>query len=183
MKSKNTLLVLLGLTLCQCATPNYVLAPTGSVPVRNLLPQDVFGGYININTIDSTIVSGELIGVRNDSLVILSDSVKTIHHRHVAKARIIIHHPNNYKVAGVTLMGLSGLVMLQAGEFGEGPLALGISAILSNAIGLASAQGTENKKINYYNWSEGWNKVILYSRFPNGIPATINLSELRGRLK
>jgi hypothetical protein len=79
-------------------------------------------------------------------------------------------------------MGLSGLVMVHAGsEFGSGPLALGVSGIIYNGIGLASAQGTEDKKMNYYDWSEGWEKVMVYSRFPYGIPSTIKLTELKAR--
>jgi hypothetical protein len=89
--------------------------------------------------------------------------------------------PNNYKAGGIILMGLSGLVMVQASEYGGGPLTLGISGIMFNAIGLASAQATEDMKINYYDWSEGWDKVMVYSRFPQGIPSAINLKDLKAR--
>jgi hypothetical protein len=170
--------------LCGCETPNYVLAPKSSLPVRDRLPQDVFGSYITVTASDSSLFSGELIGMRNDSLFILSDSLVTIHRNHVSKARIIVHLPNNYKTGGFVLMGLSGLVMIHGGgEYGGGPIGLGVASILINGIGLASAQETENKKINYFDWSEGWEKVIVYSRFPQGIPSTIKLSELNARSK
>jgi len=168
---------------CGCATPSYVLAPKDSLPVRDRLLQDVFGSYIAVTARDSSHFSGELIGMRNDSLFILSDSLVTINRNLVSNARIIVHMPNNYRTGGYVLMGLSGLVMIQGAEYGGGPVALGVASILINGIGLASAQETENRKINYYDWSEGWEKVIAYSRFPYGIPATINLAELKPRSK
>jgi hypothetical protein len=167
-----------------CSPPNYVLAPRSSLPVRDRLPQDVFGSFITVTASDSLLFSGELIGMRNDSLFILSDSLVTIHRNYVSKARIIVHLPNNYKTGGFVLMGLSGLVMIHGGgEYGGGPIGLGVASILINGIGLTSAQETENKKINYYDWSEGWEKVIVYSRFPQGIPSAIKLSELNARSK
>lgn len=174
----------LWLILCYgCSPPNYVLAPKSSLPVRDRLPQDVFGSYITVTASDSSHFSGELIGMRNDSLFILSDSLVTIHRNLVSNARIIVHLPNNYKTGGFVLMGLSGLVMIQGGEYGGGPIGLGVASILINGIGLTSAQETENKKINYYDWSEGWEKVTIYSRFPHGVPSTINSAELKARLK
>lgn len=165
----------------RCGSPQYVVAPKGTVPNREKLPQDVFGGYVTAKTKNSLTISGELIGMRHDSVFVLGDSIKGIPRDFIKEARIIVHMPNNYKGPGIALMGLSGLVIIQTAEYGSGPLALGLSGILYNGIGLASAQGTEDKKINYYDWSEGWEKVMLYSRFPDGIPVSVQISALRGR--
>lgn len=180
----NTLLfpiLFTGLLFFGCRPPRVVLAPKGTVPKRSMLAQDVFGGYITVTTRDSVKFSGELIGMRNDSLVILSQFIIKIQRKTVSAARIIVHMPNDYSGAGIALMGASGAVMVHAGTYGGGPLSLGLSGILFNGIGLASAQNTENLKINYFDWSEGWEKVMVYSRFPYGIPSTINLLELKGR--
>lgn len=180
----NTLIILTVLTLFfGCKPARVVQAPAGTVPRRSQLPQDVYGGYITVTTRDSMNFSGELIGMRNDSLVVLADTVIKMPREAVLSARVIVHLPNDYRTGGYILMGLSSLVMFQAGGYGEGPIAMGISGILYNGIGLASAQNTENLKINYYDWAEGWENVILYSRFPKGIPVTLNLSELTGREK
>lgn len=121
--------------------------------------------------------------MRNDSLFILSEEMGSIHRNNVVKARVVVHLPNNYKGAGIALIGASGLVIIQAAEYGGGAAGLGIGNMLLNGIGLASAQGTEDMKINYYDWSEGWEKVMIYSRFPNGIPETLKLPELTSRMK
>ncbi len=188
MKSRSAIFSLLLLLfmgmLFGCGSPKYVVTPEGTVPKRNQLEEDVFGGYIMVKTKDSLDISGELIGMRNDSVFIFSDSISVVHRERISKARVIVHMPNNYKGAGLALMGLSSLVIVHSGsQFGTLPAAVAIGGILYNGIGLASAVGTEEKKINYYDWSEGWEKVIRYSRFPYGIPSTIELSELKVRSK
>jgi hypothetical protein len=176
-------MILLGAWLLSgCAPPKYAQAPKNAVPNRDRLPEDVYGGYITLTSRDSVILTGELIGMRNDSLFILSEKMTSVHRNNVVKARVIVHLPNNYKGTGIALTGASGLVIIQAAEY-EGALGLGLGSMLLNGIGLVSAQETENMKINYYDWSEGWEKVIIYSRFPNGIPETLKLSELTARMK
>ncbi len=168
--------------ICQgCSTPRYIAAPEGTVPKRNQLVEDVFGGYITAETKDSVEVSGELIGMRNDSIFVLSDSLQVIPRELVSRARVIVHMPNNYRGAGGVLIVMGSLVAVQAGGFGGAPVGLAAATGLLNGIGVASAVGTEEMKINYFDWSEGWEKVIVYSRFPDGIPPTIKLSELRAR--
>jgi hypothetical protein len=184
MKSRLTQLLsttFIGFTLASCA-PAAVLAPKGTVPKRAQLEQDVFGSYITLKTIDSISYTGELIGVRNDSIVILSESAIGIPRKNISTARVIIHNPNDYRGAAAGLSVPGVLNFAHVGEFGAAPAALAISVILNNAIGLAAAQSTENKKINYMDWEEGWEKLVLYSRFPMGIPISIHLVDLKGRI-
>jgi hypothetical protein len=183
MKSRFTQLLratLIGFILAACA-PATVLAPKGTVPKRAQLEQDVFGGYITLKTTDSISYTGELIGVRNDSLVILAETAISIPRKNISTARVIIHNPNDYKGAAAGLSVPGFLNFTHVGEFGAAPAALVVSVILNNAIGLASAQATEIRKINYMDWEEGWEKVAIYSRFPMGIPTGIRLAELNGR--
>jgi len=166
-----------------CNSQSRMMAPTASLPVRDQLPEDVYGGYITITRRDSAVLSGELIGMRSDSLYVLSDTMKSIHRDQIASARVIVHLPNNYRKVGFPVIGASGLVILQAAEYAEGPLMLGLGSMALNGLALYSAQATEDLKVNYYDWSEGWQKVMAYSRFPYNIPDTIRLSELEPRHK
>lgn len=157
-----------------------MVAPQGTVPKRNALPYDAFGGYITVKTNDSAIYSGELIGMRNDTMMVLADSMKYINPKNISKARIVICSPNQYgkgfflALPNLFLLGLSN-------EYGGGPAGLAIGLTVIDAIGVSIAKGTENKRINYYDWSEGWTEVMKYSRFPSGVPSNIKLSELRSR--
>lgn len=177
------------MSLFSCGPAAYVSAPVGSIPLRKNLEMDVHGSYITLLTTDSITHSGELIGIRNDTIVILSDNVNImllnrlslIARNRVSSARIIVHLPNNYRVGGGIAMGLSGAVIFHTGGYGSAPLAMGLWGLAFNGIGLASAQGTEDMKVNYFDWSEGWEKVMIYSRFPKEIPSTISLEELQPR--
>lgn len=171
-------LILAGLVGCN---PNAVLAPKGTVPNRHALLYDAFGGYITIQTSDSTRYSGELIGMRNDSVILLGESVSRIYSKSISKARVIVHGPNHYGAGFLFMIPSLFLLGLDEGEYGEGPVAMALLFTAINAVGLSLAVGTETKKVNYYDWSEGPDGVMKYSRFPYGVPQHIRLSELQRR--
>jgi hypothetical protein len=156
------------------------LSPGDVVPKRNALPHDAYGGYITVQTSDSSRYSGELIGMRNDSIIVLAQMASSILLKNVSNARIIVHSPNQYGFW--MLLGLPNLLMLtaQCDDCGSpAPLALFLTVI--DAVGVSFAAATEKKKIPYFDWTEGWMEVMKYSRFPSGIPQHIKLSELKGR--
>ena len=166
--------------LVGCKT-NILLAPVGTVPKRSAFTHDAYGGYITILTADNFSCSGELIGLRNDSIIVLADSVISIGSKNISKARIIVYSPNKYGAGfllAVPNLGLLGL----SGEYGGSPASLAVFLTVIDAIGISIAMSTENKKVNYYDWSEGWNEVMKYSRFPYGVPQNINISELKRRI-
>lgn len=182
MKTKFLISILvLAMSMLSCGKAAFVSAPGGSVPLRKDLEKDVYGSYIILLTTDKTEYRGELIGMRNDTIVVLSSDLNLILRDKVSSARAIVHLPNNYRVGGGVLMGLSGLVIFQTPGYGGSAFTLGLFGMLFNGIGLASAQGTEDMKINYFDWSEGWEKVMIYSRFPKGIPSVVKIQELRPR--
>ncbi len=179
----NLLILLLISALLGCkSNRNSVLAPEGSVPKRKALIFDPYGGYISIKTLDNQSLSGELIGLRNDSLFIWNDTLAYVDPERIAEARLIVYEPNNYS-SGI-LMAIPNLFLFAlAGEYGVGPIVMGLMFTAIDAIGVGMAYDTEYKKLNYYDWSEGRNLVLAYSRFPYGIPKTINLAEFEGRPK
>lgn len=156
------------------------MAPQGTVPKRSQLDRDGFGGYITLMA-DGYYHTGELIGVRNDTIVVLGDkSISKITLDQITYGQIIVHSPNNYVAAGVLPM-IPNVVLMTIGGYGGGPAAFGILLSAINAGGLAAASGTENLKFNYFDWSTAKTEVLKYSRFPGGIPAQVSLDNLNPR--
>ncbi|QYH39459.1 hypothetical protein GYM62_11940 [Algoriphagus sp. NBT04N3] len=173
------LTLLVGLVLSSCAS-NLVLAPDGNVPKRLDLPSDPYGGYITIIASGETI-SGELIGVRNDSLVVLySNQAISKPLDQVTYGQLIAHDPNSY-LAGALIPMIPNALLLTIGGYGASPLvtALVFSGINLGGMGIASA--TENRKINYFEWEKEKEQLLKYARFPGGIPEKVNLGSLTNR--
>jgi hypothetical protein len=158
---------------------NSVLSPSETVPSRSTLVYDAFGGYITVKTSDSVRYAGELIGMRNDSLIVLGDSLSSISTKNISGARVVVYSPNKYgagflfAIPNLFLFGVSG------DDIGGGPAILALYLTSFNVMGTSMAIGTENGKKNYYDLSDGWKEVIKYSRFPYEIPPTLKLSELK----
>lgn len=169
------------LSVAACKTVS-VQAPAGKVPDRKRLEYDGYGGYITLMTLDSISYSGELIGLRNDSTVVLGDhGVTTIASKHIANAKVVVYNPSSYSGAYAMLIP-NVLLIVHVGEFGAGPLALSLLTSAIDLIGIAAARNAERRKTNYYEWSDGWREISKYSRFPGGVPSHVALSTLKSRV-
>lgn len=172
------ILLTLTLILSGCKA-NIVMAPKGSVPKRTELEKDGYGGYFTL-VADGNYITGELIGVRNDSIVVLSNMISKVPIDQITYGQVIVHNPNNY-LAGGFLPMFPNLILMTIGGYGGSPIAFGLFLSAINAAGLAVASGTENLKVNYYEWKESQVEVLKYSRFPGGIPNQVNLEDLLPR--
>ena len=123
---------------------------------------------------------GELIGLRNDSLIVLGDSVVSIPVAEVDSARVIVHSPASY-TAGLLALVPNLALLGHAGAYGGGPVAMAVLLSLIDLVGYGATVGTENAKINYLDWSVDSAAVLRYARFPGGVPETIPLSALEPR--
>ncbi|GAB3661048.1 hypothetical protein GCM10028791_35290 [Echinicola sediminis] len=172
------ILLTFGLMSCQ---KNIVLAPEGTVPLRKDLPTEVFGGYITVQTTDPMLkYSGELIGVRNDSLFILNEQIIGIKIAEINYGRIFIYSPNNH-LSGLLFL-IPNLLLFGANCedcSGKLPLILSFSAL--NLLGFSIANSTEMAKTNYIDWKGDWQEIVIYSRFPYEIPEDLDLAELQPR--
>lgn len=159
---------------------NTAVAPQGILPNRSGLPYDAYGGYITIQTQQSAGYSGELIGMRNDSLVILSNNLISLHKTEVQNGRIIIYDPNSYKKG--LLLAIPNLLLLGlVGNYGYPPLLISLIFTGLNVGAMGIAKYKEELKYNYIDWSGDGDEVIKYARFPRGIPAELNLKLLSTR--
>ncbi|WP_296618247.1 hypothetical protein [Marivirga sp.] len=172
-----TAILLMVLNSCNS---NLILAPDGAVPKRTDLDRDLYGGYITVIA-DGETLTGELIGVRNDSIVVLVDNQafsKPL--AQVTYGKIIAHAPNSY-VAGGLLPMIPNAIMMTIGGYGGGPIVVGLLFSGINVGGMGAARATEDQKFNYFEWEKEKEELLKYSRFPAGIPEKVELGRLMGR--
>ena len=152
----------------------------GTVPMRSQVLYDAFGGQITIETNDKVMYTGELIGIRNDSVVVLGQNLTLVEVDNIAKATVVTYEPHNLR-PGFILMIPSLLLFVHTSDYGEGALILGsiLAGITAATVGAAVA--TEGNSKNYRELAEGWDEIIKYSRFPAGIPRGIALATLEAR--
>lgn len=175
----NVLLTIVAFCLMECKS-NTVVSPQGMVPNRKGLPYDAYGGYITIQTQQNTGYAGELLGIRNDSLVILSSNLIYIHKTEILNGRIIIYEPNSYRqglLFAIPNLFLLGLI----GNYGFAPVLTSVFFTGLNLGALGIAKTTEELKYNYIDWTGEGSEVLKYARFPNGIPTQLDLKLLSPR--
>ncbi|MBD3629470.1 hypothetical protein [Cyclobacterium sp.] len=161
---------------------NSVPVPNGMEVDRISLSSHPYGSYISGMDTNNNYFAGELIGFRNDTMVVLSQTLRLITKTEVSHARVIIYKPKNYN-AGF-LMLAPNLVMMAAGiPYGGSALVIGVLFSAVDVAGIMSAKSWEKSGFNYVDWSENPNKLLLYSRFPAGIPSQIDLTALQAENK
>ncbi len=157
-----------------CST---VKAPSGTVPVRNALATDAFGGWIELSLItpkDS--ISGEFIATCNDSLYIMDrGEVKIYPISNIRLARLVIFKNMSGAFGAWTFFG--SLFTISNGGF----LIFTLPATL--IMGIATTIG-EAKRLNFLDYpSNSFENLSKYARFPQGIPEGLNIADLRPRRK
>lgn len=167
------------MVLNSCAS-NLIFAPEGAVPKRADLDRDLYGGYITVIA-DGETLKGELIGVRNDSIVVLVDNQafsKPL--AQITYGRVIAHAPNSYLAGGLLPM-IPNALMMTIGGYNGAPVMIGLIFSSINAGGMGAAMATENLKFNFFDWEKEKKELLKYSRFPGGIPEEVELGKLMGR--
>lgn len=167
------MLTLVLLMLDSCAS---VKAPKGSVPQREGLYEDAFGGWIQLNVTDenSTVkYQGEFICVDRDSIYLLTRNNDLVHlaKEEVGTARLIFYNTETGKYAGWTTFG--AISTASHGGFLTFTLPMWL-------IGGSSTTTGESRRENYLNYPPyTFEQLGKYSRFPQGLPAGLNLEQLK----
>jgi hypothetical protein len=171
MKSTRLSILLICLVYVSC---NSIRAPRGTVPRRIDIPHDAFGGWIGMQHSDSGLVQGELIAVGEDSIYVLADrQARAFPKAKIRTARLIIFRTTEGGYAAWTFFG--SLFTLTNGYF----LAVSLPATLIAGIATTS---TEAQRINYIDFPVNkWEELGKFSRFPQGLPQDLDLSQLRAR--
>jgi hypothetical protein len=169
------------IALCSCVQ-NAIPVRDDVVPLRTQFDHDAFGGYLEGYTLDGDYISGELIGERSDSIIVVAEKGLIIFPKtSIREAKVIIFDPVPYK--GAWALVAPPIIM----AFGVGssyyassiPLGLVMASINSAAVG--ATMGAEKSKFNYLRYTGNWEPLLVYARFPGGVPSDLSLNSLTPR--
>lgn len=171
LKSRLIVLIGLGLFLSQCESAK---APRGAVPKRKEVAMTAFGGWMTLSFWDSTrqTVQGEFIALSKDTVyIMIAGEVDALSKAEVREGRIVFFktETSNYGI----WTALTILLSLSNGYFSI------ITGPLTFLTGIATTVG-EATRINYYEYpTHDWTVLRKFARFPQGIPAGIQMHELK----
>jgi hypothetical protein len=173
MKSTKYLWVVFMIFMVSCAS---VRAPHGSVPSREKVKTDAFGGWIGVTDSSKVLIQGELIAMSADSVYLLNkDGFRGVAKSAIVSARLIIYNTSEGGYALWTFVGT--LFTLTNGTFAV----LTLPAMLISGIASTS---TEAKRINYVDYpANNWKLLGRYARFPQGLPSDVEPSLLTPRAR
>lgn len=167
--------LVLAITTTACAS---VHAPKGSVPKREQLLYDAFGGHMTLQVQQSSamivVESGELIAVAPDTIYLMTGGkVKAYDKSIILSGRIVVFNTAANSYASWT-------ALLSIGTISNGVYALGTFP-LTLITGIATTSA-ESKRKNYFDYPvETWEFIRRYARFPQGLPHGIPISALTPR--
>ena len=154
---------------------NTVKAPLASVPKRNSLATDTYGGWIELRLVSAKdSVSGEFIATGYDSLYIMEDArVQGYAISDIRYARVVFFKNMSGAYTAWTVLG--SLLTFSNGYFMIFTLPVTIIIGLSTTF-------AESKRINFLDYPfNSLEDLSKYSRFPQGMPQEINIADLKPR--
>jgi hypothetical protein len=165
-------LVLMLLAVACAGTPG----PEGYLEPAAVVQREAFGGWIAVHA-DSSLIEGELIAVRADSVFVLNDSLGLValpltQHTY---GRLGWYNAQWGGVAGWAVAGASSTIS-------HGYLLL-VSFpvwVLGGSLAASSASRAPIVVIRPHD-PEGWTHVARYARFPQGMPAALDRTMLRSK--
>ena len=151
-------------------------APSGFAPAPEEAVRDVYGGWIQV-TIPvgrrETMLSGELLAARTDTLWILPDTghgAVAVATSAVKSGQLVAYRSDGGKVSGLTALGV--LSTISNGAF----LILTAPAwLITGAVAGSSEYSAQLRKVPRLEWTD----LAAYARFPAGLPPGIDLAEIR----
>ena len=150
-------------------------APAGFLPSPAQAARDVYGGWIEVTVSagrrDSTI-AGELIAARADTVWILPDSgpAVAVPTSTVKKGRVARYNSQAGAVAGFAALGVVSTI--------SNGFLLGITAPLWIITGIVASSNESRAPLRGVP-PLAWTDLAAYARFPQGLPAGIDLGEIR----
>ena len=161
MKTNIILIALLGLLTSSCYyTPKYL-------PTSENIDINKYGSYIYVNYGSKSQINGELIAIDSNSITVLKASTKkcmTIPMADVKKFELQYAAPkkHGWAIPFFSFLTLSHGIGLVA------TLPINLIVTISVAVGGKKSFTYSNKKMTY-------DKLRMFARFPQGVPAHIDL--------
>ncbi|HZH74225.1 MAG TPA: hypothetical protein VFD91_17140 [Mariniphaga sp.] len=160
-----------------CAASN---APSNWLPETEQVPGDAFGGWLAIITYPDTIVSekwmqygGEFIASDSENVYLLYDTVYVIPKITILKAALELDKKNTSSYTFWTFGGTLSTITNGAFAIITAPfwLVTGIPATIDESN--RDTYSSENPDSSY------WKSIQKFARFPQGLPANVNLKNLK----
>lgn len=153
------------------------------VPKRSNFEFDAYGSYIKVTLADGKVIAGELIGIRDDSVVVLNEMVYTISRSGIVQAQLITHNPNDYAwgYASILLTIANGGFAIFTGPLWLISTAAAVTTETQKRFKTYPATLPKGSKDRLMSPEEAWTEMMKFSRFPMGIPRQVELSQLTKR--
>ncbi|MEO1053816.1 MAG: hypothetical protein AAFX87_24475 [Bacteroidota bacterium] len=164
-----SLFILILITLGGCKVAS-IQAPKNKVPVRKDIGTDAFGGWITLNRVHM----GELIAVSEDTVYLFQfNQLNSFPKADVKYAELVIHR-NSADDYG-TWASLGSFLTISNGYFALFTLPTWIISGLT-------VTKAERKRENFLIYpAQNWEEISKFSRFPQGLPASLDRKLLKGR--
>lgn len=171
---KNSLCLILCLLILGAGC-TAVRAPGKTVPKRKAITTDAFGGWLSLINNSQDTLQGELIAATGESLYVLTHSGPLeISKEDITSARLVVYNTNTSEYVLWAILG--SLSTISNGFYFVFTFPAWLLAGIPTSIG-------ESKRNNYLDYpANSLEEMIKYSRFPQGLPAGIELPSLRPRL-
>ncbi len=167
--------VLLAVTAAGCASNP---APNGWLPSASEVATEPYGAWIVLQVAasdSSRTAAGELIAVHSDSLFVLSfDGLEAHSVDEIVDARVAWYDSSSSSLVLWTIFG--SMSSLSHGAYGI------ISLPLWIIFGTVATSSQANSPLVDYQPAMSLSRTLSpYARFPQGLPPTLDRSELRGK--
>ena len=152
-------------------------APRGWLSIPSKAQSEAYGGWITVYSNsgkDKVLADGELIAVEAESLFVIQGAdLVSIAWSDVSKAQLTAYDSNK---GGLILWTILGTVSTVS-HGGASGLSLPLWIIIGTA-----ATASQSHAPNYTYPSRTWNDLVIFTRFPQGLPEGIDRSALLPKL-
>jgi hypothetical protein len=156
------------MVISSCTTPAYL-------PAYNNIDENQYGSYIEVYLKTGSYVNGELIAIDTNTIVVLQESENNASKK-IATVKIIdtnrfllrYARPKNYGWA----IPLYTLASISHGIFAVFTVPLNLIVTISVGVGGERAFTYTDRKMTF-------DKLKMFSRFPQGIPPEIDMASIK----
>ncbi|HMP99242.1 MAG TPA: hypothetical protein PKC24_05625 [Cyclobacteriaceae bacterium] len=165
MRIDNKVLAIGFLLMLACSSPAYL-------PTSNNIGVNEYGSHIKINQKSGERISGELIAINENEIIVLTGSVervcKQLDVSSVDRFKILYARPKNY---GWTIP-LFTIFTITHGWF------LALTAPV-NLIATSTVTTSGQNAFTYNHKNMTLDKVRMFARFPQGLPEGVDMASIR----
>jgi hypothetical protein len=181
MLIRDTIILFAAILFGGCASS---YAPDNWLPESDKVQEEAYGGWLSLVPVNAnpkmsfkhTLIAGEFIGVDSANVYLLGDTLKIIPMDSIKRSILEMAQTNKSKYTGWTVLG--SVSTISHGWFLVFTLPVWIIAGTS----ITSEDSYSNRYEADMPPKEYWKNISKFSRFPQGIPAGLDLQILRPKI-